>query len=84
MKITPLRDYVLIRADKENKQTDSGLLLAREWEKLPHTGEVLALGPEVTQVKVNDHVRFNRYAFEKLTEDEFIGIERNIVAILNG
>lgn len=78
----PLRDYVLIRADKDDKKTKSGILLSREWDKLPHTGEILAIGPQVNEVKVSDHVRFNRYAFEKVGDDEFIGTEKNIVAVI--
>lgn len=76
----PLRDYLLIRADQDDKKTASGILLTREWEKLPHTGKVLSIGPEVTQIAVGDHVRFNRYAFEKVGDDEFIGTEKNVVA----
>lgn len=85
MKIQPLRDIVLIKADKENKQTESGILVAREWEQLPHTGEVIAIGKDVTKVKIGDHVHFNRYAFTKVEKDQFLGQEVNINArIKNG
>lgn len=82
MKIQPLRTNVLIRADKDDGKSASGLFLAHEWEKHPHTGEVLEVGTEVSSVKKGDHVRFNRYAFEKIGEEEFIGLESNITAIL--
>jgi co-chaperonin GroES (HSP10) len=81
--ISPLRDYLLIKADKDDKKSGE-FLLVREWDKLPHTGTVEAIGPEVTQVAVGDYVRFNRYAFEKVGEDEFIGIEKNVVAKIDG
>lgn len=77
--MTPLRDYLIIRVDEAKAKTDSGLLLTYEWKKLPHSGEVLAIGPDVTQVEVGDHVYFNRYAFQKISEDEFVGIEKNVV-----
>lgn len=83
MQFKPLRDNLVIKADKENNRTESGFTLVREWEKLPHYGEVTAIGPKCTEVKTGDRVRFNRYAFEKVGEDEFIGLERNVVAIIN-
>jgi co-chaperonin GroES (HSP10) len=80
MNIEPLRDNVVIKADKDEGKTKSGILLAREWEKLPHTGEVTAVGPQVTAVAIGDKVHFNRYAFHKIDDDLFIGIEKNINA----
>ena len=82
MNISPLRNNVVIQADKDDKKTESGLLIAREWEKLPHTGEVTAVGPAVTDVKVGDRVHFNRYAYTKIGDDLFIGLDKNINAIL--
>jgi co-chaperonin GroES (HSP10) len=78
----PLRDYLIIKADKDNKVSDTGFHLVSEWDKLPHTGTVEAVGPKVTQVQKGDYVRFNRYAFEKVSEDLFIGIENNVVATI--
>jgi co-chaperonin GroES (HSP10) len=83
----PLRDYLIIKADKDKKVSDTGFHLVSEWEKLPHTGTVEAVGPKVTQVQKGDYVRFNRYAFESLGEEDghsvFIGIENNVVAKIN-
>jgi co-chaperonin GroES (HSP10) len=81
MKIKPLRNNVVIKADKDDGKEGS-FLIAREWEKLPQTGTVLSVGPDVTEVKPDDYVRFNRYAFEKIGSEEFIGLDKNIVAIL--
>jgi co-chaperonin GroES (HSP10) len=78
----PLRDYLIIKADKDDKKAGD-FHLVREWDKLPHTGTVEAIGPQVTQVETGDYVRFNRYAFEKVDEDLFIGIEKNVVAKIN-
>lgn len=82
--LSPLRDNLLIRADKKDDKTKSGFLLVDEWNTLPHTGEVLAIGPQVTQVAVGERVRFNRYAFEKVGTDELIGLERNVTAKIDG
>lgn len=81
---SPLRDYLLIESDESDAKSKSGIYLNYEWKRLPHTGIVKAIGPKVTQVSVGDHVRFNRYAFEKLSDNELIGIEKNVVAIING
>jgi co-chaperonin GroES (HSP10) len=83
MTVTPLRDNVYIQADEDSKKTSSGILLSREWDKLPHTGKVLAVGSGVKDIVPGLHVRFNRYAFEKIGDREFIGMEKNIVAILD-
>lgn len=82
MEMTPLRDNLVIKADKDDGKTASGLYVAREWEKLPHTGEVMAVGKDVTDIKVGDRVHFNRYAFQKIDNDLFIGLEKNLNAIL--
>lgn len=82
MNIEPLRDCVVIKTDKDDGKTKSGFHVAREWTKLPHTGEVTAVGPLVQAVAIGDRIHFNRYAFQKIDEDLFIGIEKNINARL--
>jgi co-chaperonin GroES (HSP10) len=69
MKISPTRDVILIKADKPKGESESGILLAEEWKSLPLTGEVLAVGPDVTDAKVGDRVGFNRYASVVLEGD---------------
>jgi len=43
----PTKDIVLIKADKPKEATASGILLAETWKTYPHTGEVIAVGPDV-------------------------------------
>lgn len=78
MKISPVRDILLIKADKARTETKSGLLLNEQWKTLPLTGEVLAVGPDVTYAKVGDRVGFNRYASEVLPDDERLISERQL------
>jgi chaperonin GroES len=81
-----LRDLVLIKADEAKKQTASGLLIHEEWQTLPPTGEVLAVGPLVTTVKAGDRVLFERYAaiMPKGKDDpERICQESHIMGIFN-
>lgn len=72
---------VLIKADKPKTQTDSGFHIYEQWKSLPQTGEVLAVGPEVEEVKVGDRVLFERYASITLENDERICLESQIFAV---
>lgn len=75
----PLRDVLLIKADQVKKQTDNGILISEQWKSLPLTGEVLAVGPEVTAVQVGDRVGFNRYASIVLEGDDRLINERQLI-----
>ena len=80
MSLAPLRDLVLIRADERETQTASGILLAEEkWKTLPPTGTVEAVGPEVTIVKVGDHVMFERYGSVILEEKSMRLCKENLI-----
>jgi co-chaperonin GroES (HSP10) len=58
----PLRDLIFIQLDDESNQTASGLYLVKTWDTLPPTGTVTAVGPDVKDVSVGDHVIFMNYA----------------------
>ena len=61
MKIKPLRDILLIEADKPKNQTESGIFISEDWKSLPQDGTVIDIGPEVTGVEIGQRVKFNRY-----------------------
>jgi co-chaperonin GroES (HSP10) len=82
--LKPLRDIILIRADKPKEKTASGLYVIEEWKTLPATGEVLAVGPLVIDVAVGDHVQFERYASVILENDERLCQESHVLGVLNG
>ncbi len=51
-KIKPLRDHVLVKIVKQNKRTQSGIVLPESaHEEKPQTGEVVAVG-ESSEIKV--------------------------------
>lgn len=77
--IQPLRDVILIKADKAQKSTDSGLLISEDWKTLPLTGTVLAIGPQVTDVAIGDRVGFARYASIILPDDERLCNQRHLI-----
>lgn len=57
-----LRDTVFIQVDDESNQTASGIYIVKKWDNLPPTGTVTAVGPDVKDVTVGDHVIFMQYA----------------------
>lgn len=78
----PVRDLVLIQADSAKTQTESGILVQEEWKTLPLIGEILEVGPQVTQVKKGDRVTFNRYSSIILEKDQRLCKESQISGIL--
>lgn len=78
----PLRDCILIKADAAEKKTASGLYINENWKTLPPFGKILAIGPDVTRVKVGERVMYNRYAATILEGDERIITEKDIMAIM--
>ena len=82
----PTKDIVLIKADKPKEATASGILLADTWKTYPHTGEVIAVGPDVVGDLVGKQVIFERYgAIRVLEEAEDLRMckESHVLAIIN-
>jgi chaperonin GroES len=52
----PLHNNVLIAELKQDKTTESGIILAGEAKERSQQALVMAVGPEVTQVKLHDKV----------------------------
>ena len=82
--MTPTRDIVLIKAEKPKEQTDSGFYLAEDWKTLPLRGEVLAVGPLVTNVTVGDVVLFERYSSVILENNERLCKSSHIFGVYDG
>lgn len=70
MNLRPLGDRVIIRADKVEEKTASGLYLASEAKEKPQTGVVVAVGEGKRDkdgnlipmpVKEDDHVLYGKY-----------------------
>ena len=95
MKIQPLKDKILVRPIKAEKQTESGIVIPDTIEgERPQEGEVLAVGPgRVTpegktiplELKVGDRVLFTKYAPTEIKHDGeelFILSEGDVLAII--
>ncbi len=64
MKIKPIKNKIFIEQVKPEKETKSGIVLSDEavQESIIEEGDVIAVGPEVLDVKVGDRVSFARYS----------------------
>lgn len=62
-------DRILVKRDAEEE--DSTILVPEDVKKMPKTGTVVGIGPEVKYVKEDDRVTFNEYAgyFVHTTQD---------------
>ena len=93
MKIKPLFDRVLIKAEDNEHKTKSGIILPATSQERPLTGQVIAVGSGTDidnnqvgmQVKIGDRVLFNKYlGAEVKVDDQCYTILRQIdlIAIL--
>ncbi len=86
MNITPLRKKVLVAENVSESKTESGIILDNANSvRDSKTGTVLAIGPEVTAVKVGDiiYLEWNKAQIVKVGDAQRVIIEEeNIVAVL--
>jgi chaperonin GroES len=83
--LRPLEDYVVLTMKKEEKTTQSGIILTTEEKDKPAIGSVLSVGPKVENLKVDDEVIYQTYSGTKvkLEDQEYLIIQaKNILAIL--
>ena len=95
MKIKPLADKVLVKADEESEgKSTGGIIIPDTAKEKPLRGEVVAIGPGRTDengkiikmnVKVGDKVLYSKYGGTELeyeSENYLIMSESDILAIL--
>ena len=78
MKISPLGDRVLLKTEKEEEKTKSGLFIPETAQEKTQTAVVVAIGDDkdVIKVKVGDKVMYDKYAGTNIKID---GVEHLIV-----
>ena len=94
MKIKPLSDRVIVKAEAAEEKTASGIILPDTAKEKPQEGKVVAVGPgrisdsgnaiKMT-VKVGDKVLYGKYSGTEVTvknEEYLIMKENDIFAIL--
>ena len=94
MKIKPLSDRVIVKAEAAEEKTASGIILPDTAKEKPQEGKVVAVGPGKISdsgnaikmtVKVGDKVLYGKYSGTEVTfenEDYLIMKENDIFAIL--
>lgn len=75
--LIPIKTKVLIKMQEGQEVTKSGIILTANKENKPILAKVVAIGKEVTQVKINDDVIVSRYIGNKIkyNNEEYIVLE---------
>jgi chaperonin GroES len=58
----PLNQFVVLTLEKEEKTTASGIILTTDEKDKPAFGRILAVGPKVEDLAVNDVVVYQTYS----------------------
>ena len=86
MIIKPLGKRILIQEVKQEEVTKSGIVLPGTASKeKPITGEILAIGNEVSEVKVGEKVIYEKYTGTEVKDGdiEYLLIDmKNILAVV--
>lgn len=78
MKLQPLNDRVIVKADEAEEKTSGGLILTSDSKEKPVTGKVLAVGDGIIgpdgkkvpiPVKVGDKVLYGKFGGTEVTID---------------
>jgi len=80
----PLGVFIILKQDKPEEQTKSGILITNVVDK-PTTAVIIAIGDEVTKVKVSEKVLFKKYAPDEIKhndEDYLIISQQDIIAVI--
>lgn len=81
--IQPLADYVVAKGEEALAKTASGLYLPDSATEKPKTAKVLAVGKDVSRVRVGDRIIYKSYSTTdvKVGKDEYILVkEEDIIA----
>ena len=78
MKLQPLNDRVIVKADEAEEKTAGGLILTSDSKEKPVTGKVIAVGDGIIDVngnkvpvpvKVGDKVLYGKFGGTEVTVD---------------
>ena len=82
--LKPLSDHVILSYIKEEEKTASGIILTTEVKDKQSMGKVVAIGPKVEDIKVDDKVVYQSYSGTKtkFNDEEYLIIKaEDILAI---
>ncbi len=77
--IKPLADRVVATREEAKTQTASGIYLPDSAKEKPATATVVAIGPDVKQIKVGDNIVYKEYAVTEI-DDYLIVKEEDVLA----
>lgn len=60
MKIKPLGKRVLIKIEKIENKTKSGIILQEEKQEFENYGQIIEIGNDILELKIGDFVIFNK------------------------
>ncbi len=82
--IQPMEDYVVVEQEKAQTKTASGIFLPESAQEKPKTAKVVAVGSDVSSVKVGDKVVYkNEYEATTIkvgADDYTVVYKKNIIA----
>jgi chaperonin GroES len=84
MKLQPLADRLVAKPLEAQEKTSSGFYVPDSAKEKPQMGEVVAIGKEVKEVKVGDHIVYSQYKPDqvKIDGDELMIMqEKDVLAI---
>jgi chaperonin GroES len=87
MKLHPLADRIVIKKIEAEAKSASGILLPDSAKEQPQSGETLAVGKDVTEVKVGDQVLYAKYGPAEVKvegQELFIVKEEDVLAVVKG
>ena len=89
MTVKPLADRVLVKTEKTESKTASGIIIPEVAQEKTQTAEVIAVGPgtekEKITVNVGDKIMYDKYAGTQIKidgEDHLILRMSDIIAII--
>lgn len=85
MNIKPLGDRVLVKTEKAEEKTASGLFIPQTSQEKTQFAMVEAVGSEVTTVKVGDKVLHDKYAGTtlKIEDEEYLILSiKDVLAVI--
>ena len=89
MKIKPLADRVLVKNEKAESKTASGIIIPEAAQEKTQTAKVVAVGPGTEEdkitVKVGERIMYDKYARTQIkinNEDHLILKMSDIIAVI--
>lgn len=87
MSLQPLADRIVLEQVESEEKTSSGIILPDSAKEKPEQAKVVAVGPDVKELKTGDLVLYTKYGPNEVKVDgkEYLVVkEEDVLAILKG